>query len=77
MTRHFQAGTGPNMNRCHIYETGQELRMSLCGSVNIARNYKADLILNHPAVCRRCVAKFLQLNPKPTAVDLGVSELKV
>lgn len=89
MTTQFQAGVGPNMTRCHIYRVGDDPRLSLCASVVIARNYKADLDLANPMVCQKCAKKFLEYfvaeNPEwmranqnskcPPASALGVSEL--
>lgn len=79
----FQAGVGPDQKRCHIYRVGDDPRMSLCGAVCIARNYKADLCLHNSFVCLRCVNKALREwkseggNGCPPPEYFGVSEVEL
>jgi hypothetical protein len=77
----YQAGVGPTMSLCHIYALPENprdrVKLSLCKMTNVVRNYKADLKLDHPQVCRRCV-KLFRAEYKCREIlpaDLGVSEL--
>jgi hypothetical protein len=79
----YQAGVGPTQSLCHIYAIPENprdhVKLSLCKMTNVVRNYKADLKLDHPMVCKRCVRLFRRIyngqGLEITASDLGVSEL--
>lgn len=82
----FQAGVGPSQDRCHIYRVGDDPRLSLCGRVCIARNYKADLVLSNMRVCLSCANRVLKIWVKerhdskqacPPPEYLGVSSLEL
>lgn len=78
----FQAGVGPDQKRVHIYELEQPegLQLSLCKRVNVARNYRADLVLHHQVMCFRCATLFIkhiksEFDRLPVPEDCGVSEI--
>lgn len=77
----YQAGVGPTMSLCHIYALPENprdrVKLSLCKTTNVVRNYKADLKLDNPQVCIRCVKLFraIYAGREILPADLGVSEL--
>lgn len=82
MIARYQAGVGPQMSVCHIYEVPADpqsrVKLSLCNRVNVVRNYKANFSFNNMNVCVTCKKKFVAAwagRPLSPA-DLGVSSIE-
>ena len=82
MTAKYQAGVGPNMTFCHIYEIppeGERAKISLCGSVNVARNYKGPISIANAKLCQRCFKLLQRKIPSGSAITadlIGVSSIE-
>lgn len=81
----FQTGVGPNMKTLHIRQVGDkhlhggDNNLSLCRSVNIARNYFGAISFNNPAVCKKCLKIVRDTLPKGTEIFpsyIGVNSIE-
>lgn len=78
----YQAGVGPSMTALHIYEIPvppETIKMSLCGSTNVVRNYKSVVSVSNAKLCKRCFRKLqstLGSDAGITADMIGVSSIE-
>lgn len=75
----YQTGVGPNMKSLHIRQVGGDNNLSVCKSVNIARNYFGAISFNNPAVCKKCLKIVRDTLPKGTEIFpayIGVNSIE-
>lgn len=75
--QNFQACVGPSGNKVHVAQLNQHdqmLDLVLCETTAAARKYRADIVVGHPALCKRCwKIAWKKIGHEPEAADVGVT----